>query len=458
MDLVSVTDADVTRLLATGEGHFLDFKAIEIQPNKLLRTISAFANADGGELYIGINAPSDGGSKSWAGFETQEAANGHIQAIEEILPLGNYHRAGYLLWPKGFGLVLHVEVFKSREIVVTPNGDIYIRRGAQNLPVRTEEGRRRLGLNKGISSFETETVNVDPVLVSNSTVTIEFALNVVPQTEPEKWLAKQMLIIGEKPTVAGVTLFAEEPQAILPKRCGIKIYRYRTSADEGTREVLDGTPITVEGCVYHQIFDSVARVKSIIESIRKMTPDGLVEVEYPEETIHEIITNAVIHRDYSIPDDVHIRIYDNRVEIESPGTLPGHVTVENILDERFARNGNIVRIINKFPNPPNKDVGEGLNTAFMAMERLKLKKPEITCKPNSVVVVIRHEQLGSPEDMIMEFLESNDTINNGRARELCVIREDWRIRSIFKRMVEAGMLEKVPGSSTSNTSYRIAGR
>jgi ATP-dependent DNA helicase RecG len=88
------------------------------------------------------------------------------------------------------------------------------------------------------------------------------------------------------------------------------------------------------------------------------------------------------------------------------------------------------------------------------MERLKLKKPEIVQKQNSVIVFIRHEQLGSPEDMIMNYLDTNDTINNGKARELCVIREDWRVRSIFKRMVDAGMIEKVQGSSTSNTAYR----
>ena len=185
-----------------------------------------------------------------------------------------------------------------------------------------------------------------------------------------------------------------------------------------------------------------------------MTPQGLVPVEYPEETLHEIITNAVLHRDYSIPDDIHIRIYDNRVEVESPGTLPGHITPINILDERFARNGNIVRIVNKFPNPPNKDVGEGLNTAFRAMKRLQLKEPEIVQKDSSVLVVIKHEQLASPEERIMQYLEAHPSINNGVARDICVIREDWRIRAIFARLVEAGMIEKIPGSTTSNTAYR----
>jgi ATP-dependent DNA helicase RecG len=83
-------------------------------------------------------------------------------------------------------------------------------------------------------------------------------------------------------------------------------------------------------------------------------------VRYPPETLHEIITNAVLHRDYSIADDIHIRVFDNRVEVQSPGRLPAHVTPDNILDERFSRNGTIVRLVNKFPNPPNKDVGEGL--------------------------------------------------------------------------------------------------
>jgi len=298
------------------------------------------------------------------------------------------------------------------------------------------------------------TVDFGPDVISNSLETISFMLEIVPHQEPDRWLRKQSLVVNEKPTVAGAVLFADEPQALLPKRCGIKLYRYRTNDDEGTREALDGVPRTVEGCAYKQIYEAVAATKRIIEGIRRMTPKGLMAVEYPEETLHEIITNAVLHRDYSIPDDIHIRVYDNRVEVESPGSLPGHITPQNILDERFSRNGNIVRVINKFPNPPNKDVGEGLNTAFRAMKMLQLKEPEIVQRESSVLVVIRHEQLASPEERIVSFLDGHETINNGQAREVCVIREDWRIRAIFARMVEAGMIEKVPGSTTSNTAYR----
>ena len=92
------------------------------------------------------------------------------------------------------------------------------------------------------------------------------------------------------------------------------------------------------------------------------------------------------------------------------------------------------------------------------MKLLHLKEPEILQRESSVLVVIRHEQLASPEERIMSFLDDHESINNGEARELCVIREDWRIRSIFARLVEAGMIEKVPGSTTSNTAYRRKSR
>lgn len=454
MQSLSITSAEVTKLFAMSEGHFLDFKAKAIAPGKLTRSISAFANADGGELFVGIEEPSSGGPKTWSGFETVEAANGLIQTISSVLPLGQGCRITFLSAEGRDGLVLQIEVLKNRDIIKTTAGDVYIRRGAQNLPVTQPDALERLRLNKGLASFETKTVDAPEEVVTNSEETITFILEIVPHQEPERWLRKQNLIIGDKPTVAGTLLFADEPQALLPKQCGIKVYRYRTADDEGTREALDGLPRTIEGCAYRQVYAAVAAAKQIIEGIRRMTPQGLVTVEYPEETLHEIITNAVLHRDYSIPDDIHIRIYDNRVEVESPGSLPGHITPKNILDERFARNGNLVRVINKFPNPPNKDVGEGLNTAFRAMKRLHLKEPEIQQRESSVLVVIRHEQLASPEERIMSFLESHETISNGEAREVCVIREDWRVRSIFARMVDAGMIEKVPGSNTSNTAYR----
>src|SRR6266704_4983977 len=140
-------------------------------------------------------------------------------------------------------------------------------------------------------------------------------------------------------------------------------------------------------------------------------------------------------------------VFDNRVEVKSPGGLPGHVTIDNVLDERFARNPKIVRVINKFPDPPNKDVGEGLNTAFEAMRKLRLKDPVFLEPENSVIVQIKHERLASAEDIVMEFLENNVLITNRIARGLTGIKSENSMKLVFLRLRDRGLIRPVPGRS-----------
>ncbi len=277
IEITKITQFQVDQILALDEGHFLDLKSKDVDPAKLTRSISALANASGGELYIGIDEAIQSGSKTrtWRGFPDPESANGHIQSFERLFPLGQYYLYTFLLSAGHTGLVLQVNVNKTREIYKASNDIVYVRRGAQNLPITTTEGLARLRLDKGIHSFETETVNARLTVITNSTPILEFLLNVIPTAEPEEWLRKQEMIQSEKPTVAGVLLFAEEPQAILPKRCGVKIYRYRTSTSEGTRETLVFDPITIEGHLYAQIKAAVAKTVELVEDIQKLGPKGL---------------------------------------------------------------------------------------------------------------------------------------------------------------------------------------
>jgi ATP-dependent DNA helicase RecG len=449
-----LSGTEAAKLLALTEGHFADLKSRDIKPAKLSRSISAFANAEGGELYIGIAEGADRTVRTWQGFTSDEEANQHIQLFDGLFPIGQDSNISFLYCEGRPGLVLKIEVPKSRDIKRASDGKVYVRRGAQNLPYETPEQLEVLRREKGLTSFETETVNADPLLITNSETVIGFMLEVIPSTEPEPWLRKQQVLIADKPTVAGVVLFADEPQAILPKHCGIKIYRYKTTDIEGTRDTLDFDPISIEGCLYEQIGRAVDKTTEIIEGVRIRTLEGLVSVSYPLEAIHEILTNAVLHRDYSVADDIHIKIFDNRVEVLSPGALPGHITPNNILDERFARNGVIVRLINKFPNPPNKDVGEGLNTAFQAMRKMKLKDPKIAQEGGYVKVTLRHEALASPEEMILEYLEAHEQIANRQARDICFIGSENRMKTILQRMVKQGLIELVPGTTRYNASYR----
>lgn len=147
-------------------------------------------------------------------------------------------------------------------------------------------------------------------------------------------------------------------------------------------------------------------------------------------------------------------IFDNRIEIENPGRLPGHVTTTNILDTQAARNPALVRLINKFPNPPNKDVGEGLNTAFRAMETLRLKPPIILESYSSVLVVIRHEPLGSPEELVMKFMEANAEITNSIARDITGIKSENTMKNVFLRLKARDMLEPIPERKGSASAWR----
>lgn len=448
-----LTEEKLLQLFGIEEDHFNDFKAKDISGKKFSKIISAFANASGGDVYLGIREENDTKIKHWEGFANIEEANSFIQVIDSIPTVENYYDLEFLQHPKSLTYILKICVFKTQSIVYTTDNRIFVRKGAQSLPVDTPEKLRRLELDKGITSYENEPVGESDVSdAAESEIFKTFSSTIIPETEPIKWLTKQRLISKNKLTVAGEMLFSDEPQICLPKRSSIKVFRYKTSG-VADRDTLAGQPITIEGCAYTQIYDSVESVKKIIESIKKMGT-GLETVEYPEETLHEIITNAVLHRDYSIPTDIQIRIFDNRVEIESPGKLPGHVTTENILDAQAARNPKIVRLINKFPNAPNKDVGEGLNTAFEAMTKLRLKKPEIIEKEQSVVVYIKHERLASPEDMVIEYLNSHDQITNREGRALTGIKSENTMKRVFWRLRDQDLIEMIPGRARCKAAWR----
>lgn len=457
IETFEILDQQVLSLYGINEGHFAELKRKDLKPAKMSNTLSAFANADGGDLYIGIgeNVKEDGSKERfWDGFNDPEEANGHIQVIQEFFPFEQYINVSFIKNENESGFVLYIQVNKTKEILKASDGHPYLRRGAQNIPIKSHEDLKRLEFDKGTISFEQQVLDVPLEFITESDIVKEFMVKVVPSSTPELWLKKQLLIQAGKPTVAGVLLFADEPQAALPKRSGIKIYRYNTKEREGSRQTLAFDPITVEGNAYSQINEAVQKTVEIIEGIKILGTKKLEEITYPEEAVHEIITNAVLHRDYSLASDIHIVIFDNRIEIISPGKLPGHITTQNILDEQLARNGALVRIINKFPNPPNKDVGEGLNTAFTAMRKLRLKEPVVTENQQSVKVIIYHEPLASPEVLVMKYLDSNDEISNSVGRELCGIESENVMKQVFVKLSESGLLERTPGKGGSASTWR----
>jgi ATP-dependent DNA helicase RecG len=187
-----------------------------------------------------------------------------------------------------------------------------------------------------------------------------------------------------------------------------------------------------------------------------MEPDGtFAPARYPPEALKEIIVNAVIHRDYNLSDDILISVFDNRVEVRSPGKLAGHITVDNILDERFSRNPTIVRLLNRFPDPPNKDIGEGLNTVFAKMLEAKLTKPKIVVERDAVTVILGHTPVARPQEIVLEYLETHPEITNSVGRQLCNISSESVMHKVFTSLAAAGRLERVPGKAGNKAAWRL---
>lgn len=150
---VAITFDQAERIRTIEESQFADVKAAELAPGKASRTFSAFANADGGELFVGIRDETRTGYREWRGFSNPEAANGLVQVIDQLFPLGQDVDCEFLKCQSLDGVVLHVQVHKTKSPIKATNGVAYVRRGAQDQPCDTPEKFKQLEYAKGIASF-----------------------------------------------------------------------------------------------------------------------------------------------------------------------------------------------------------------------------------------------------------------------------------------------------------------
>lgn len=454
----TLSASDAATMVTRDEDHFFDRKALAASGKTIQKVAVALANADGGEFAIGIADDEDEPlpENRWRGAAKVEDFNGHLQAISEIKPALTAEYS--LLDASGRdGLVLLVRVDKGSDVHQAADGSVYVRKGAQSLPLKDQQRILELQFARGAASFEDQVVStVATEEVSEGSELRRFLSEYSPKSDPLEFALNQNLVDRKtwEPRVAGILLFNDSPVAVLPRKCSVKIVRYGTKEDDPERDHLESI-VTLEGPLYHLIHNTVARVTEIMSSVAIWTTTGLRTLQYPPEAIWEIIVNAIIHRDYSISDDVQVRIFDNRIEIVSPGKLPGYVSLHNILEARYSRNSKIVRTLARYPNPPNKDLGEGLNTAFQKMKEWRLKEPQIAEDGNYVRVTIPHIPLAAPTEAILEFLKTNPTITNRQAREITGIRSENLVKIEFYKLRDEGLLEMVPGLKGPAAAWRL---
>jgi len=132
----------------------------------------------------------------------------------------------------------------------------------------------------------------------------------------------------------------------------------------------------------------------------RLAKGGLFQTtpEYPEFVWNEIIVNAVAHRDYSIKGtDIQIKMFDNRIVVESPGSLPGLVRLNNIRTVHFSRNPKIAALLKEYKYV--KEFGEGVDRMCNEMVELGLSEPEFSTVAFMTKVVINNNK------------DLNDTLN-----------------------------------------------
>ena len=458
MQTKNISAADALLLATREEDHFFDRKAAAIKGAKLQKIAVAFANADGGEAFVGIADVKDEiePQKRWSGAANIEDYNQQIQALTEVQPALPMELT-FLKADGKPGYVLRIQIEKSQAVHRTSDNTVYERKGAQSLPVSDPIRITALSFAKGAISYED--YSVDSAVaedVVDSPEIANFLRDYSPSTDPLELSLNKNLVDRKtfKPRVAGLLLFAPDPPSLVPKKCAVRIIRYETKEEDPERDHL-GAIETVEGPLYALIHKTVARVTAIMSGINVWTTDGPKAMNYPPETLWEIVVNALIHRDYSMSDDVQILIFDNRIEVLSPGRLPGFVTKENILDVHYARNPKVVGMLSRYKSAPNKDIGEGLDTAFKKMKEWRLRSPEIIDEGNYVRVIIPHAPLATAQEAIMEFVSKQGTITNRQARDITGIRSENAVKSEFYKLKDAGLIEMIPELKGNKATWRL---
>jgi len=324
-------------LISSPESKTLEFKESMPTPQAIAKTACAFANGGGGSVIIGVGDK----DKKIIGIDElkisdlEEKISNIVYTMVEPTPAFNttlYNIEGKLL--------LKVEIFPGslKPYHLKNKGELegtYIRLGSTNRKADLEiiEELRRRRMNIGFDEIEIMEATVDELDRKN----IETYLNKrekardIPQAEPDTDFLHKIKAIKQHngtghPTVAGILLFSNQPDNHIPGAV-VKCARFMGNDMD---EFIDQRIIT--GSIFKQAEETIAFFKKNIKRSAKI--EGLYrteEYEYPEKAIREALVNALCHRDYSRRGaDIKFAIFDNRLEITSPGGLPPNVAIEDL--------------------------------------------------------------------------------------------------------------------------------
>lgn len=476
IDLSPAQSADrIAKLLATSESRTLDFKRISGKQSRMYEAVCAFANTEGGLLVIGIGdakAMKPGDKPQSRLFGIEENPEGFDDFRRELLnrftpPITKLHwmRLPCTLHNGQPGHVVLLRVDKSEQVHSVVGNGTWVRMDASNREMNAVE-IADLAYQRGVKSAETLPMPVALDLLNTDAWRNYCVSRGLADTDLVVRLPRLGLAVpvegALQPLLAALLLFADEPGALLAgqgMRADIRVFHYKGKAVlRGETPNLWLQPKTITGPAVEQIAKAQAYVLERLAVGLTMEGSGFkTRYRFPERVIKEAITNAVVHRDYRLNRDIHIRIFDDRVEVESPGRLPGNLTPATIDKARsMPRNNLLARNLREFPNPPNVDAGEGVPMMFAQMAQANLYEPlyreQLEAAVPTLVVTLLNEERPPLWVQVSDWIDRNGPIANGKLREISGL-DTLAASKQLRQWVAQGVLVALPAASRQQASY-----
>jgi ATP-dependent DNA helicase RecG len=447
---------DIFTLLAQGMGEDLHWFPEDVPVARLASTLAGMANTKGGVVLLGI-APRSGQVQ---GVKDPPACIDKIfQAVllndpPLVLPVPQLYHVG----PSQAG-VLWINIPRGLPNVYSVEGRFFGREGRQTNPLAA--GRlRELLVERGVIQFE---ARVPPGaelsdLDSDQIQAYIEALDLPGSADPHQILVQRgclKLVEGRlKPTYAALLLFGRTPQQWAPS-AAILAARFSgsTFGDHFIKQDIQGT-------LPDQLRKAEAFAREQLRSVVRLVGLKRQETpEYPLEAVRELLVNAVAHRDYNLQgDNIHLNLFSDRLEVQSPGLLPGPVNLGNLLEARFSRNAVIVQVLSDLGFVER--LGYGLDRVVRVMRQNNLRPPEFSEAAGCFKVTLHGStaemeerlpdltayeamHLNTRQQLALGYLISNRRINNSIYQELCPDVHSETLRRDLADLVSRGVLLKI---------------
>lgn len=443
-------------LLSVAEDQWFERKSTRIAPRDLANTLIGLANADGGTVVVGL---SDGDVEGTQASPSRR--NGQLQANIDFCtpPVRARHALVDCIDAGGNPNELLVIDVESSEIVHTNQRDeVFLRVGDETRRLSFVQ-RQELLFDKNQASFEARPSgatfgDLDQSLLDEYT-------SAVKASDSMGLLRARGLATEDELTIAGLLLFSNMPQSDFPEAL-IRVLRYRGhERGTGARQQL-AEDVKIEGPIPRQLLEARDHVARLQPRRTALGATGRFEEMplVPADVWLEGIVNAAVHRSYSmVGDHIRVEIFDDRIEISSPGRFPGLVDLSDPLaTTRFARNPRIARVCADLNF--GEELGEGVKRMFEEMRQAGLTDPVYRQTSGSVELLLsgepvdRHleERLPDNARVITRALRIAGRMSTGEIKDALGVSRLTAQREL-NALKEAGIVEWVGKSPTDPRAY-----